>query len=309
VVVGADLVDRCAGARLGRREGVVILGDDLDDGSIWQRAVELGAEQVVFLPDAEGWLVAALGEAVEGRGEDGALLAVVGGRGGAGATTLSCALAITAVRRGWSALLVDGDPLGGGIDLVFGGELADGLRWPDLGLTRGRLQGQVLADALPRFEDLVVLSCGRGEPGPLPVAAVSAVVAAARRTCDLVVVDLPRALDDVARVVLSEATATLLVVPAEVRATAAAGRVAAAVAGLCADLRLVVRGPAPIGLAAEDISRALGLPLAGSVRAEPGLEAALDRGEPPASRPRSPLAGFCHELLDDLIGTPERRSA
>ena len=309
VVVGADLVDRCAAARLGRREGVVILGDDLDDGSIWQRAVELGAEQVVFLPDAEAWLVTALAEAVEGRGEDGALVAVVGGRGGAGATTLSCALALTAVRRGWSALLVDADPLGGGIDLVFGGELADGLRWPDLGHTRGRLQGQVLADALPRFEDLVVLSCARGETGPLPVAAVSAVVAAARRSCDLVVVDLPRAIDDASRAVLSEATAALLVVPAEVRATAAAGRVAAAVAGLCADLRVVVRGPAPIGLAPEDVSRALGLPLAGSVRAEPGLEAALDRGEPPASRPRSPLAGLCHELLDDLVGLPERRSA
>ena len=150
----------------------------------------------------------------------------------------------------------------------------------------------MLAEALPRFEDLVVLSCARGEPEPLPVEAVRAVVGAARRSCDLVVVDLPRAVDEVSRAVLADATAALLVVPAEVRATAAAGAGRGSLSpALCADLRLVVRGPAPIGLAPEDIGRALGLPLAGAVRAEPGLEAALDRGEPPASRARSPLAG------------------
>jgi secretion/DNA translocation related CpaE-like protein len=309
VLVGADAVDRCVLAQLGRREGVVILGDDLDDATIWQRAVELGAEQVVFLPDAEGWVVTTLAEAAEGRPEESPLVAVLGGRGGAGATTLACALSLTAVRRGQRTLLVDAAPLGGGIDLVFGGELADGLRWPDLATTRGRLRGQALADALPRFEDLAVLSCGRGEPGPLPVDAVAAVVHAARRTADLVVVDLPRSFDTASTAVLTLASTVVLVVPAEVRATAAAGRVAARAADLCPDLRLVVRGPAPIGLSAEDVGRALGLTVAGSVRAEPGVEAALERGEPPAGRQRSPLSGLCHELLDALVGAPLRRSA
>ncbi|MCW2544678.1 MAG: septum site-determining protein minD [Frankiales bacterium] len=309
VVIGADQVDRCADGRLARRDGVVILGDDLDDGSIWQRAVVVGAEQVVFLPDAEAWLISALADAVELKHDDGALVAVIGGRGGAGATTLACALALTAVRRGLQSLLVDADPLGGGVDLVFGGELADGLRWPDLALTRGRLQGQVLAEALPRFEDLVVLSCARADPEPLPLESVRAVLGAARRTNDLVVVDLPRSFDEVSCALLADATATFLVVPAEVRATAAAGRVAVRVAALCPDLRLVVRGPAPIGLAPEDVGRALGLRVAGAVRAEPGLEAALDRGEPPATRPRSPLSSLCHVLLDDLLGTALSRSA
>ena len=309
VVIGADQVDACAAGRLARREGVVLLGDDLDDATIWQRAVEVGAERVVFLPDAEDWLITALADALEVRHDDGLLVAVLGGRGGAGATTLSCALALTAVRRGDQALLVDADPLGGGVDLVFGGELADGLRWPDLGSAAGRLQGQVLAQALPRFEDLVVLSCARSDPEPLSLASVRAVIGAARRTHDLVVVDLPRSFDEVSCAVLADASAAVLVVPAEVRATAAAGRVAARAAALCPDLRLVVRGPAPIGLAPEDVGRALGLPVAGAVRAEPGLEAALDRGEPPGSRARSPLGALCHVLLDDLLGTRVARSA
>ena len=51
------------------------------------------------------------------------------------------------------------------------------------------------------------------------------VVAAAARMSDLVVVDLPRHVDEAAAEALAVATVTLLVVPAEVRAVAAAGRV------------------------------------------------------------------------------------
>ena len=309
VLVGPDLIERFAGCRLPRRPKVVILGRDLDDASIWQRAVELGAEQVVFLPDAEPWVVSALADAVEGAGQEGVLVAVLGGRGGAGATTLSAALALTAVRRRLRTLLVDGDPSGGGIDLVFGGELATGLRWPDLGATRGRVPAAALTEALPTMAELSVLSWDRGEPAHLPVDAVQAVLAAARRTCDLVVVDLPRSLDEASREVLATASVALLVVPAEVRATAAAARIASRAGLLCRDLRLVVRGPAPAGLLGSEVAKALGLPLLGELRAEPHLEGDLERGDPPGRRSRSPLAGLCEHLLDDLLGDDQRRSA
>lgn len=85
------------------------------------------------------------------------------------------------------------------------------------------------------------------------------------------------------------------------RATAAAARVAGRAGALCRDLRLVVRGPAPSGLSCAHVVRALGLPLAGELRAEPGLDAALERGEPPGQRPRSPLAALSGRLLDDLL--------
>lgn len=309
VIVGSDLINRCVQGLLGRRQRVIVLGSDLDDASIWQQAVELGAEQVVFLPDAEGWLVASFAEAMAGEAHEGALVAVLGGRGGAGATTLACALALTAVRAGRSPMLIDADPLGGGIDLVFGGERAAGLRWPDLGATRGRLSPQALADALPRFDGLPVLSWDRGELQAVPLEAVRAVLAAARRTSDLVVVDIPRRFDDVSSEVLAAAATTLLIVPAEVRATASAGRVAARAAALCPDLRVVVRGPAPAALAPPDIARALALPLAGFLRAEPGLDATLDRGEPLAGRSRSPLRLLCTDVLKGLPVPPISRAA
>ena len=301
VVVGQDATAGCARLCLPRRTGVVVVGVDLDDATIWQRAVSVGAEHVALLPDGERWLTDRLADAAEGAGPAGALVAVVGGRGGAGATTLASALAVTAARSGRSALLVDGDPLGGGIDLVFGGEEDGGVRWGDLVATRGRVPAAVLADALPRMSGLSVLSWDRGDARAVPVPAVEAVLAAGRRAHDLVVVDLPRSVDDVSRAVLAAAGTVVLIVPNEVRAAAAASRVAAAVGVLCRDLRLVTRGPSPSGLTGEQVARALGLPLLADLRPEPGVDLALERGEPPGRRGRSPLSVVCASLLDELL--------
>jgi len=81
---------------------------------------------------------------------------------------------------------------------------------------------------------------------------------------------------------------------------AAAARVAAAVSLHTADLRAVVRGPAPSGLTGAMIADSLALPLAGEMRAEPGLAGALERGEPPARRGKGPLARLCAGLLDTM---------
>jgi secretion/DNA translocation related CpaE-like protein len=307
VVVGRDAAESCARARLPRRPGVVLLGDDLDEAGIWQLAVEVGAEHVLFLPDGEQWLVEMLAESVEPVRLSGELVAVIGGRGGAGATTLASALAVTSARLGRRTLLVDSDPLGGGIDLVFGGECDAGIRWPDLEATRGRVPGSALTAALPRMNELSVLSWDRGDVLRVPPEAMETVLEAGRRSCELVVADLPRSLDEASRIVLTLSSLVLLVVPAEVRAAAAAARIATQLAPLCTDLRLVVRGPSPSGLGADEIARALGLPLVASLRAEPNLELALERGEPPARRSRGPLATLCESLLDELV--PDERAA
>jgi secretion/DNA translocation related CpaE-like protein len=307
VVVGPDVAVALSRRRLPRRDNVVLLGDDLDDAGIWQLAVEVGAAHVVFLPDAEPWLGEMLADAVEPSSEPGAVVAVVGGRGGAGATTLSVALAVTASRLGRRVLLVDGDPLGGGIDLALGGEDHGGLRWPDLTATRGRVPGAALTDALPRIEELSVLSWDRGVTEAVPAEAMETVLDAGRRSGDLVVVDLPRHVDDCFRVAASLADVVLLVVPAEVRASAAAARVAARVGVLCADLRVVVRGPAPSGLSGRDVARVLGLPLAGYLKPEPALDRALESGVPPGSR-TGPLSALAERLLEEL-SPPLRRAA
>jgi len=300
VVVDGQVAARCIRARLPRRERVVLVGMDAADQEVWQQAAELGAEHVVFLPAAETWLVDRFTDAVTGPSRQGRVFAVVGGRGGAGASVLAASLAMTALQRGCRPLLVDADPLGGGIDLVLGREESAGLRWPGLAGTAGRVSAAALHDALPRVGELSVLSWDRGDLLEVPVEAVEAALEAGRRGHDLVVVDLPRRPDPAAVRVLQAADTVLLIVPAEVRACAAAGRVVTAVRPHCADLRCVVRGPAPAGLRSRDLAAALGLPLVGVLRPEPGLAAALERGEAPAGRGRGPLAGLCRAVLDGL---------
>lgn len=298
VLVGADVVAQVAAAGLPRRPHVVVVTDPAgaERSAVWARAVEAGAEKVVILPEAEAWLVDQLADAAE-RTTAGPLVAVVGGRGGAGASTLAACLAATARHVGHTAVLIDGDPLGGGIDLVLGGEEVPGLRWGQLAAARGRLSSDALAGALPQVSGLPVLAWDRGVPGPVPAAAMAAVLPAARRGHELVVVDLPRRLDEAAQLALDAATVTLLLLPAELRGVAAARQVLPGLLARCADVRLVVRGPAPGGLRADDIAAALELPLAGRLRPEPGLAAALERGDPPPCRGRGPLASFCRTFL------------
>jgi secretion/DNA translocation related CpaE-like protein len=301
VVVGPD-VAHDVGRTLPRRPtGVVLVGLDLDDAGVWECGVEVAAQHVVFLPDAQDWLVGRLADAGADGSGGGPVVAVVGGRGGAGATTLAAALAVTALRAGLAPCLVDGDPLGGGIDLVLGGEDTAGLRWPDLVSSRGRVSASTLRSALPSYEqELVVLSWDRGDLLSVPPLAMRAVLASARRGAGLVVVDLPRRVDEAATEVLSVADLVLLVVPAEVRATAAAARVAAGLAAVAGDIRLVVRGPGPGGLAAPAVGDALGLEVLGTYRSEPAVTAAAERGEPPARSGRGPLAEVCRVVLAEL---------
>lgn len=308
VLVGDDLAAAVSQARMPRREGVVLVGRDLDDAGVWRRAVDIGAEHVVLLPDGEAWLVDRFTEAAEGATR-GTLVAVVGGRGGAGATVTAVALAVTAMRLGHRTLLVDGDPLGGGIDLVLGGEGSDGLRWTALTGARGRLAATSLQESLPRIDELTVLSWGRADGEDVPAEAMSSLLDAGLRGSQLVVVDLPRQAFEASRTALELADVTLLVVPAELRAAAAAARVLATVREHCPDVRLLVRGPSPSGLDAGTIAEVLGMPLAGEMRAEPGLAAALERGDPPGRRVRGPLATWSAGFLDELLRPQGRWAA
>jgi secretion/DNA translocation related CpaE-like protein len=275
---------------------VLIAAGDPDE-ALWRAAVRLRVEQVVLLPEAEEALRARLERVAAGPQRRALVVAVVGGCGGAGASVLAGALArvSAALTR---TVLIEVDRMGGGADLLLGAEDEPGLRWPDLASVRGRLMPGSLIGGLPVVDRLHVLSWDRSSrAGDLSPEAVSAVLEAARQECAVVVLDLPRRCDPVVRMAARTSDFGLLVVPAEVRAAAAARRVATDLEDHLADLRLVVRGPAPTGLRAEAVADALDLPLAGVLKPEPGLRAGLDRGEPPGVRPRGPLAVFCRELL------------
>lgn len=297
VVVGCDQVAALARATPPRRRDVYVVGYAVADAGVWQVAVAVGADGVLELPAGEPRLIDKLADASEGSSRDATTIGVIGARGGAGASTLAAALAVTAAATGLTALLVDADPMGGGIDLVLGAEDVGGLRWPELVSTRGRVSAAALHDALPRVAGLRVLSWDRGAPVEVPAEPTRTVLDAAQRGNDLVVIDLPRQLDSGAAEAAARCTTVLVVVPACVRAVAAAGRVLAQVSPLAGDVRVVVRGPAPARLDAPLVADALRLPLAGELAPERGLDRMLDEGEVPGRRAGGPLATFGRTFL------------
>jgi secretion/DNA translocation related CpaE-like protein len=208
---------------------------------------------------------------------------VIGAGGGAGASTFAAALALGAASRSLRVLLIDADPLGGGLDVLLGIEEVAGIRWPDLVETRGRLASQSLAAALPQAAGVAVLSWGREGPGLIAAEAMSAVLDAGIRGHDLVVVDLPRQIDPVTELVLSRSDETALVTVNRVRATAAAARIAAVLEGRCACLGLVLRTDAK-GVLDEAVLAALDIPLIARIPGTPALAARADDGEPPSLR-------------------------
>ncbi|HEX3823715.1 MAG TPA: septum site-determining protein Ssd [Mycobacteriales bacterium] len=296
LLVGADLAAAVAAAGLPRRPDVVVVATERADELLWRSTVEIGAARLVVLPDDERALVELMSDAVEAACSAGSVLAVIGGCGGAGASTLAAGLAITTARSGPTGL-VDGDRYAGGLDVLLGAEQRPGARWPDLAATRGRLAAAALTDSLPRVDGVAVLSWDRAGSADLGVEAAEAVMNAATRAFASVVVDLPRRFDPVARVLIGTAAVVTLVVPATVRGTAAAATVAAELVTAVPRLQLVVRDPGAGRLNVGEVSNALGLPVVAALRSESSVTVAADRGEPPFRRPRGALHDACRDVL------------
>ena len=302
VLLGADALGSAALRSLPRRPGVVVVAGAELPPEEWAAAVEVGAERVVVLPRDESWLLARSAAAVRAPVERGPLIAVGAACGGGGASTVAAALAVAAPD---GAVLVDADVWGGGLDLVLGAELAEGLRWPELTGLRGRVAGDALLAALPEVDGVHLLAADRARAVPVPAEALAAVVDAARATGGTVVVDLPRPGADGPgegpRGILADADLAVLVVPARLRAAAAARLLVTGPASPWESARLVVR-EVPGGLGADDVAGLVGCPVLAELPHDRGAVARGERGKPPGVGARTPLARVARLVLGAAAG-------
>ncbi|MEU8226092.1 septum site-determining protein Ssd [Kribbella sp. NPDC048915] len=296
VVVGRDLAQPLARVHPTQRPGVIVVGSATDGDDLYRCAFDVGADAVCRLPDDEPLLAGKLSDALDGVSRTAVTLAFVGGCGGAGATTLASAVAVLGNRRGLRTMLVDGDPLGGGIELALGIERSPGDRWPKLINASGRISAAALRSALPSVDGLSVLSWDRSDVTVLPPDTMSSVISAAQRSADLVVLDLPRRPDPTVEEGFIRATATLLVVPGDVRSLAAAKRLAGPLRSVAGDLRVIPRA-AQAAIAPADVATYLNLPLATTLALDRSLPAAINEGHFPLT-PRSSLTRTANEVLD-----------
>lgn len=300
VIIGPDAAEACAKAGLPQRERVAVLLPD-DPGARtqpWGAAVRIGASYVAPLTAAHAWLTRWFVP------EDVALapvIGVVGGGGGAGSSVMAAAIAVRAARAGARTLLVDFDPLGGGLDLLLGWERREGLRWPELDEPPADLHA-----ALPHDETLALLSTRGPDPlsldpaAPVPPGLADRVLDAARREFELVVADLPRRPDAAAARVAERCTSGYLVVRGNVHGSAAARHVIGAYAPHWEPPRLLVRKTPHVALPPAEIAETLGLSLAGVYESESGLASRVHHGTFEHIRGRSRIANLCADLLADV---------
>ncbi|GIH90871.1 septum site-determining protein Ssd [Planobispora siamensis] len=300
VVVGGDAADALAATRPPPRHRVVLVTHGPENPDTWRKCVAVGAQAVLELPSAERRLVDEFADAVEPAARAGLVVCVVGGRGGAGASVLAASLALVASRGGLRTLLVDADPLGGGLDLLLGQEETEGARWSDLVAREGRVSFTALRAALPSVSELTFLSFHRGEAGAIPAEAMRSVLDAGQRGFDLVVVDLPRRPDPAAAEALGRAATTLLVVTADVRGVLAAAQTLTVLREHTGEIRAAVRTGI---LDDEVVATSLGVPCAGSLPDQPRLTAVLNRGTVPRLGGRSPLGRFCEAFLRSAVAS------
>ena len=298
VLVGTDLLAEVCALALLRRAQVYVVGLAPPDPETLRDALACGAAAVLELPADEVTLVDLLTDAADGGVAGGRMVGVVGGTGGAGATTFAAALGTVLAAAEGSALLIDADRAGGGIDQVLGLRTGDGVRWDVLAEASGRLSARSLRETLPARGPLSVIAWPADRSAGLGSTTVRSVLSAGRRGYPTVVVDLPRSAPDVLEEVLPRCTQVLVVSTVTV-------------AALAACLHLVERFPHPStavvlrgrsGFDDSGVEGVLGLPVWHRMADQRGLDEAVDLGLGPLRSRRGPLARAVHEVVARLDG-------
>lgn len=281
VLLGADLADRMAAAGPVRRPHVHVAVVGAASPADYRAALALGAENVLELPGATEWLIDRLGDLAEDSRRRAPVIGVVGGSGGAGASTLAAALTQSAAAEG-TALLVDLDPNGPGGALLLGVGGERDVGWEALAERGGRMAGHALREALPRRGGVSVLGWQDLPSTPAEETMREAIDAGARGH-DLVVVDLPRGWP-MPPGLIARLDLLVVTVRPDVVGLASAGRTILRWGS--ARVVAVVRGPAARSGLLEEVA---GAPVVAHMRDQRGLRDAVDLGFGPLPRRRGPL--------------------
>lgn len=280
VLVGADVLIDITDLALPRRSSLVVVATDehteTSEREMWRAAVQMGAENVLLIPAHAHQIGEVLSVSREGPPRHGRIVTVVSGSGGAGASTVSLALAQLAVKRAVKTLVVDADPCGGGLDLLAGVEDESGIRWEALIDAHGRLPAPALEDSVIRVAGVSLLSFGRDGTVLPDASTAQSVLETATRVFDLVIVDCGK--DSFSSLFLDRAHMHVVVVRNHVRAAAAAAARLRTLERSGTETHVLIARDAH-GMDADSIARALGVANVGVLPFLPGMGVRADDGE------------------------------
>ncbi|MDO5662801.1 MAG: hypothetical protein Q4G40_08905, partial [Brachybacterium sp.] len=268
---------------------LVVTADPSPSEEDWQACLETGARSLLRLPRQSDALLEHLGALLRRRSGC-HLIGVTGGAGGAGASSWAARLAGAAARHGGPTVLVDADPLGGGMDVLIEAPSPDRGAWEDLGHL-GAGDGEMLREGLPLIDGVGLLTSRAAAGHPLPDEVIGALAALGEldgtAVVDLAAQLVPDALPHLDRLVV--------VVPATDHGVRAAWRRLQVWRPPSARTGVVVRRVGP--LAPRDVAGDLALPLWGAYRDAPrGAVPLMDRRRGGPDR-------LCEQLLRDWSAT------
>lgn len=281
-----------------RRDGVFLLGTDVGDvNALASRSPHVAGSFV--LPHQAGELLRAVGAlgaaaAPQPRGGE-AVIAVIGAAGGVGASTVGASISrVAGAQR--EPTIVDVHRYSGGLDLLLGIEGEIGARWGEIVLGDGQVMRDDVRRALPATSDgIAVLTHARtsiSDPHVVDRAELGRVVTALSGA-GVTVVDTP------AHLVPERCELAVVVVPAEVRGTAAAARIVAECAAAATPAALVLRHRGWSSLSAAEVETAVKSRVIAEVGEVPRLRRAVEVSGLPHSLPR-PLVRAARAVLAEV---------
>lgn len=282
VIVTPECAALVAGLSLPPRSGVYVVGRSPDEVLAWSVPIEASG---LVLPDQIGLLGPLL--ASDASQPVGRVVSVSGGSGGVGASTVACGVAYAALATGYRAGVCELDPFGGGLDVMCGADAEPGWRWQELAGASGHIAD--LTRHLPHASGVTVVanSPGFAEVGE---SAIAAVVAALRRSHDLVLLDRPDGpwRDGIGVVVVAAEARAVLAARARLRSWSSTPTIVA------------VRTGVGRRLSPDAVADALGIDRAIEIRDDPNCVRSLEVGAPPG-RGRGKFAKDCAHLLQVVL--------
>lgn len=238
----AALADVCA------PETAVIALGSANDIALYRQLCDAGVRDYLVKPVAADTLSAALDAATAATGGGGArIVAMIGARGGVGATALALSAGWTLAQAGARVVLLDLDLHFGAMALALDTVPAPGLR--DLLASPDRVDATLIDAALVRIDGRTAASTQlallAGEVAleaavEATPAGVAALLAALSRSADTIIVELPRQLGPAARDVLRTADQVAIITDYGLAALRDTQRLVRLAAGLRAGARPLI---------------------------------------------------------------------
>lgn len=260
---------------------------------VMKHALKLGLGGFVLWPRERGELRALVDSGrettVSTTSRSGRLTAIWGPKGGTGSTVLAAHLSAASARAGKETLLIDLDLNHGDQSILLPSE-GESKTVLDLLRVANEITPLVIDQIAHHHSEGLKVIFSPGSPGEIDLIKSADVVSALRLMKESVshlVVDLPSGIHELALTVAEEATTLVLVVTCDVlslKRSRDAMRLVKTSGIDIAKVLVVVNAYSPRGeISIKDVEAVIGRPVAFTIRGDPGLATAPDRGELSAS--------------------------